>query len=200
MRQEALYEAHKKESKIFREAGRLNAFLNSGRSELKRSGGDDVKDGLKAQRTDHVEDNEPEVPPAPKLRKKLEIVKMTNERKKGLQKHKDQMRRHVARLKGKINIGQIAQDLAKPSKKSLYQARKAERDADKRVMPNHIRGAEDVLLTSEVPDNFRTLENHSTSVWMETIRSLKDSDLFMKKDRNKLKNYYQNGVPVRVKI
>jgi hypothetical protein len=80
--QMALHTAHTEEKILLDRGKSFVKYLDIGRRELKKPGGDDVLDGLKAQEAPEEKTNEPIPPkPKPKQRKVITLTKKLNIRR-----------------------------------------------------------------------------------------------------------------------
>lgn len=191
--QEAILNAHKTELDILKKADQFRHVLNLPKNH-KHGGGSDILDGIKAQNQILPEEKSEEPLIEKKQRKKKKITKI---KKRNINKSRAQYKKHLLRQKGNTNIDEIVKELDKFDK--ITAKRKQKREELKNQLRNQLRlKSTDILLSEELPNGMRALEP-TGNIWTDTLKSLKNADLFDKATVNKLKNQYEDGIPIKDK-
>lgn len=189
--QEAIQIAHKNELKIVKKADQVKYFLNLAKN-TDDQGGDDVLDGIKAQNKTLPEEEKSEGTNTIKERKKKKITKM---KKRNINKARAQYKKHLKRVKGNPSVEEIVKELDLFEEKTKKKRERRE-ELKKRLRKQLNLKSTDVLLTEELSNGVRSIEP-AGNIWFDTLKTLKNSDLFDLVISNKLKYQYEDGIPIK---
>jgi nucleolar protein 53 len=178
--QNVLKAIHKKEAKIERQSQKLMLMLKY-KETPQRTEEEITRQSEESEEEDELDENGKKIK---KKRVKKTLVKRTNikKAKKELSVYKDRKRKRE-----EPSMEEIEKEISTLSKNTVkYLKNRKNRLARKPEIP--VRSVNDVLLSNEVSSGLRNLEANSYGLWLDNLKTLKNSDIFEDVHLNKIKN------------